>query len=180
MLDFEETSEKGNSDALKLLKMQEPVLPAVVFKFLENAPPIKNLELVNEAADILLIRKILSMDHFSQSMANYFAHDDALEPALAVVCENVRNNEDAGAVMRKRVTTFLGMVQSFQKLRSPEDDDVAKTHRPEPKIVKVPVFLKSFHPIFQWAFFRYQKTNACGLRDCMFTSAPSVSPLVMG
>ena len=38
MLDFEEILKNGNSDALKLLQMQEPVLPAVILKFLENAP----------------------------------------------------------------------------------------------------------------------------------------------
>ena len=84
---------------------------------MENAPPIKILELVNErkAVDIrTLIRRISSMAHFSQSMADYYAHDDALGPAIAVVSEILQNNEDARAVMQKRATTFLGMAQSFK------------------------------------------------------------------
>ena len=97
--------------------------------------PIKILKLVNERkADIrTLIRRISSLAHFSQSMAEYFAHDDALEPALVVVFDILQNNEDAGAVMQKRATTFLGMAQSFKKLRSPKAHDVIQTHRPTPK-----------------------------------------------
>ena len=72
ILDFEDNLENGNSDALKLLKMEEPVLPFVVLNFLENSPLIKILELVNvrKATDIrTLISKISSMAHFSQFMA---------------------------------------------------------------------------------------------------------------
>ena len=90
IMDLEDMVQNGDSGGLSLLKMQEPVLPAVMFKFLENTPPIKILELVNKrkAADInSLIQKISSLAHFCQSMADYFAHDEALEPALAVVCE---------------------------------------------------------------------------------------------
>ena len=172
ILDFEEMLKNGNSDALKLLKMQEPVLPAVVFKFLENAPPIKILELVNarKAADILtLVRKISSMAHFCQSMADYFAHDDALEPALAVVCEILRNNEDAGAVMEKRATTFLGMAQSFQKLRSPEDHDVTQTHRSKPKNHQGSRGSDAVTSLSPRGFcFRFQRSDACRHQNCRF------------
>ena len=51
-------------------------------------PPIKISEFFNrdKAAEILKkLEKISSLAHFSQSMADYFARDDALEPALSVL-----------------------------------------------------------------------------------------------
>ena len=178
MLDFDEMLKNGNSDALKLLKMQEPVLPAVVFKYLKDVPPIKILELVNarKAADILtLVRKISSMAHFCQSMADYFAHDDALEPALAVVCEILRNKEDAGAVMEKRATTFLGMAQSFQKLRSPQDHDVTQTRRSNPKNHQGSYGSDTDASLDALGFcFKFQRTDVCRHKKCPFTHKCSV------
>ena len=147
--------ENVTSDALNLLKMQEPVLPGVVFKFLGNAPPIRIMELVNErkAADrCTLICKKSSMAYLSQSMTEYLAHDDALEPALPVICENLRNNEDVSAVMRKQATTFLGKVQSFQQLRSPKPRMSPRSIAQNQKVFKVLVFPSPFHPIFLGAF----------------------------
>ena len=57
-------------------------------------------------------------------MANYFAHDDALEPALAVLCEVLRNAPNIGAVLNNKCQTFLGLAACFQKLRSSEDHDI--------------------------------------------------------
>ena len=90
---------------------------------------MKLIEFVNsqKAAKIRkLLSKISSLAHFSQSMADYFAHDDALEPALAAVCEVLRNNEDVGAVLKKRAATFLSLAQPYDKLRSEVDRDAIK------------------------------------------------------
>ena len=171
IMDFEDIWEKGTSDGIKLLKMQEPVLPAVLFKFLEKAPPIKIMELINKniATDIRTsIRKISSMAHFCQSMADYFAHDDALEPALAVVCEILRNDDDASAVMQKRATTFLGMAQAFQKLRSPEDHEVIQ-RRSFSKANKGSRFPALSPPVPRGFCFRFQNTSDCKIKSCPFT-----------
>lgn len=53
------------------------------------------------------------MAPFGQSMADYFAHDDAIQTALAVGWEILRNSDDAGVMMQKWANTFLGMAQSF-------------------------------------------------------------------
>ena len=90
---------------------------------------MKLIEFVNveNAADIRkLISKISLLAHFSQPMADYFAHDDALEPALAAVCEALRNHKDVGAVLDKRAATFLSLAQPYDKLRSEADHDVRK------------------------------------------------------
>ena len=73
---------------MNLLKLGEPVLPSDLFTSLKKVPPIKMLRRINEttATKILgILRKISELAHFSQSMADYFAHDDALEPALGEV-----------------------------------------------------------------------------------------------
>ena len=156
--------ENVNADTLKLLKQQEPVISTVVFKFLNNATPLKILLLVNEckAADVrTLVRKMSSIAHFCQFMADYFAHDDALEPALADVCKILRDNDDAGAMMQKRATMFLGMAQSFQKLRSPKTTMIYKCTFQNKKIVKAPDFQTTFTPSFPRRFsFKFQKTSS--------------------
>ena len=107
--------------------MPTPVPPATFCKYLEKVPPLKLIEFVNreKAAEIRkIISKISSLAHFSQSMADYFARDDALEPALAVVCEVLRNTEDVGGVLKQRAATFLSLAQPYEKDRSSVDHDV--------------------------------------------------------
>ena len=63
------------------------------------------------------------MAYFGESLTDYFALDDVLEPALAVICEVLRGSEDFGAVLEKRSSSFIGLAQAFQKFRSPNDHD---------------------------------------------------------
>ena len=72
----------------------------------------------------MILQKITSLAHFSQSMADYFARDDALEPALSVVCDVLRNDKDVGAVLKKRSATFMSLALPYDKHRSLEDRDV--------------------------------------------------------
>ena len=102
------------------------------------------------------IKKISSVAHFSQSMADYFARDYALEPALAVVCEALRNTEDIGGLMERKAVSFLGWVQPYEKERSGEDHDVTSlkktsktTYRKKP-------------------CFTFQKKGRCGFKNCIF------------
>ena len=71
------------------------------------------------------MKKISTLCHFSQSMTDYFAHDDAVEPALAVLCEVLRTGPEVGAVLKDNYTIFLGLAQKYQKLRSSDDRDFA-------------------------------------------------------
>ena len=48
-------------------------------------------------------------------MADCYAHDNPLEPALAVVCEFLKSYVEIGSVW-KWAATFMGMTQSYQKL----------------------------------------------------------------
>ena len=57
-------------------------------------------------------------------MTDYFAHEEALEPALAVICEVLRNNEDIGAVLEKRAATFFSWAQPYEKRRSKADPEI--------------------------------------------------------
>ena len=85
--------------------MPTPISPETLTKYLEHVPPLKLIEFVNKkkAEDIQkALAKISSLAHFSQSMADYYARDHALEPALAVVCEVLRNKEDIGGLLKKR------------------------------------------------------------------------------
>ena len=65
-------------------------------------------------------------------MTDYFAHDDALEPALAVVCGVLRINPNIGSQLRQSKTSFLSLAQCYQKQRSPEDEylELAKKQSP--------------------------------------------------
>ena len=128
--DLEKLLHDGDSAGFNLLKMPMPMSPEAMCSYLKAAPPIKIIECMNKkkAADILeLVGKISSLAHFSQSMAEYFARDDALEPALAVVCEVLRTSQDVGAVLQKNSTSFLSLAQPFDKHRSGEDRDAVKT-----------------------------------------------------
>ena len=100
------------------------------------------------------------MAHFSQSMADFYGHDDALEPALAAVCEALRNYNDVGVTLGKR-GTFLGLVQSFEKYRSIEDNDVElrrkyrKNEPYNPEMKPRRIFCKNF-----------QKFGSCRSKRC--------------
>ena len=126
MMDLEKFLNEGEMGAFKLLKMPGPMSLEKAKDVLGAAPPIKIIEFMNEekAADILkLVKKISSLAHFSQSMAEFFARDDALEPALAVVCEVLRTCPDVGGILEKRATSFMSLAQPFDKHRSAADRD---------------------------------------------------------
>ena len=87
-MDLEKSSADGNAEGFKLLKMPVPVLPETFCQYLKNVPPMSILEFINPqkvAVIRKLIDKISSLAHFSRSMADFLAHDDALEPALVVI-----------------------------------------------------------------------------------------------
>ena len=165
IMDFERILQQGEDDGLNQLDMTKPVKPELLFKSLKNVPPIKILQLFNKqtATDILsLLSKISSMAHFSQSMADFYALDDALEPALAVVCEALRNNDDVSAILGKR-GTFLGLAHSFQKYRSPQDHDAVV----EQKRSKISSVLPKIKPSTIFCY-HFQKNDSCYRKRCSY------------
>ena len=158
ILDLEKLLDKGDTEGFKLLKMPTAVAPETFCRYLEHVPPLKLVEFVDrqKAENIRkALAKISSLAHFSQSMADYFARDDALEPALAVVCEVLRNSEDIGGMMKKRGGTFLSLAQPYEKERSSEDHVMSSSRKvPKSGSQKLPCF-------------RFQKGN-CKFGNCFF------------
>ena len=125
IFDFEDCLKIGSVE-YKNLQPEEPLFTSEQKAKLKEMSPIELIKLVNEekANKMLeIFHRIKAFAHFSQSLTDYFANDDALEPALAVVCQLLRQNENIGTVLKDRHTTFLGLAQPFQKLRSPRDRD---------------------------------------------------------
>ena len=124
--DVEELLESGDSGALKLLNLDESMKPSELFAILHKVPMMALLKLWNtEKAGKLknIIQKISDALHFSFSMTDYFAQDDALEPALAVVCQMLRTDHNLGSHLRLTKSSFLSLAQCFQKHRSSADKD---------------------------------------------------------
>ena len=93
MLDFEECLKAGSSEGLQVLKLQDHLLMSQLKEKLKDVSPIELLKFFNpEKADkiVKIFDNIVSVAHFGQSMLDYFALNDALEPALAVVCQQLR------------------------------------------------------------------------------------------
>ena len=95
-------------------------------------------------------------------MADYFARDDALEPALSVVCEVLRNDQNVGAVLKKRSATFMSLALPYDKHRSVEDRDVGqKSSHLKSSKVGVPKNRRGY-------CFDFQKERGCVARGCNF------------
>ena len=158
IMDLEKLFEKGEPEGFKLLKIPTPVSPETFCKYLEHVPPLKLIEFVNQekAKNIRkAIKKIKSLAHFSQSMTDYLARDDALEPALAVICEVLRDTDDIGGLMDRKAASFLSLAQPYEKERSAEDHDVT-SHK---KVLKT----ANQKP----ACFNFQK-GACYFKGCNY------------
>ena len=180
MLDLEEFFKAGSSDGLEALKLQDPVLTSELKNKLKEVPPLELIKFMNEekAGKILKIfDKIKSFAHFSQSMSDYFAHHDALEPALAVVCQMLRQNQNIGAILKDRHTTFLGLAQSFQMLKSNMDRDCVgdqrqkatrSTYRRQSSDRETPRTRKRSNPYDQGFCYHFQKYSSCSKRYCVF------------
>lgn len=181
MLDFEECLKAGSSDGLNTLKLQNPGLMSELKNKLNDVPPIEVIKLVNEekASKILQIfEKISSLAHFSQTMSDYFAQVDSLEPALAVVCQVLRQNENIGALLKDKHTTFLALAQSFQALKSHMDRDFMgnhgrktcrSTYRRQSSDLEALRRREPSKPYKQRFCHYFQKNSTCRKRNCAFS-----------
>ena len=143
-----------------------------IFECLKDIPIIDILRLVDaqKAEKICTtIDKIAALAHLSQSMGNYFARDDSLDPALSTVCQALRGNIDIEYTLRKRGGgTFQSLASTFHHLKSPVDRDLSgDTHRPRSQ-GSGGGFSKAYGrktPAFCWFF---QKHGRCSKTGCKF------------
>ena len=97
------------------------------FECLNNVPILDILKLIDSAkAEKIFstLEKIIALAHVSQSMGNYFARDDALDPALSTVCQGLRGNLGIVDMLKKSGGTFQSCAAAFQHLKSPNDRDL--------------------------------------------------------
>ena len=74
-----------------------------IFDCLKDIPIIELINTINkEKAQKIFssIDKIVALAHVSQSIGNYFARDDSLDPALSIVCQGLRGNIDFEHILR--------------------------------------------------------------------------------
>ena len=103
-----------------------------IFECLTEIPLLDILKLIDtEKAQKIFntIDKIVALAHVSQSMGNYFARDDSLEPALSTVCQGLRGDSDFGQILRVRGGTFQSLASGFNHLKSPGDRDLSGSTR---------------------------------------------------
>ena len=148
--------------------------PSELFLVLRKVPLIKILKLWNaEKTDELLaaIQEIADALHFSLSMTDFFAHDDALEPALAVVCEVLRTDPDIGSQLRLSKASFLSLAQCYQKQRSPKDKDFEITQKQAPRPRRPTKRQRTNqNPPYKFGLcFDFQGENSCDRQPCRYT-----------
>lgn len=118
----------------KVSSFPKPVQTKVanILECLKDLPLIDILKIIDhEKADkvLSLIDKITALAHLSQSMGNYFARDDSLDPALSIVCEALRGSIDFECLLRSRGGTFQTLASTYYHLKSPVDHDLSgNTH----------------------------------------------------
>ena len=102
------------------------------FECLKDIPLIHVLKLIDNVKAHKIcstLDKIVSLAHVSQSMGNYFARDDSLDPALSTVCEGLRGSTDFEYILKSRGGTFQSLASVYYHLKSTGDQDVTgKTH----------------------------------------------------
>ena len=165
IMDLEKSLHSGESEGFNFLKMPGQIHPEAFCKYLKNVPPIKLIEFINKqkATEIqTLLSKVSELAHFSQSMADFYAFDDALEPALAVICEVLRGNEDVGAILKKRATTFLNLAEPYHKHRSETDHDVVGNIRSKKSVGLQPTKKRPRNHCFKF------QEGVCRYKKCFF------------
>ena len=71
-----------------------------------------------------ILERVISNIHFGQTMNEYFALDDKIEPAKHVLTEAIKQGPDLGHILRGG--SFASCAQVFRHLSSPYDSDNAQ------------------------------------------------------
>ena len=123
----------GNQEISSLSKSVTCKLKKI-FSCLQDIPIIELVNMFNkEKAQKIIssIDKIVALAHVSQSMGNYFARDDSLDPALNVVCQGLRGSINFEHVLRSGGGTFQSLASAYWHLKSEFDHDfVGSTQMP--------------------------------------------------
>ena len=114
---------------------------------------------------------------FSLSLTDYFAHDDALEPVPAVVCEVLRSDLDMGSQLRLSKASFFSPAQCYQKQRPAKEKDFefSKKHIPRPRRaatshVQIRRTRAKRFPLYKFGLcFDFQSKNSCDRQSCRCT-----------
>ena len=72
-----------------------------------------------------ILRRLRSNSYFTQSLSQYFAMDDMIEPVTCVINEALRNGPDFGASLRGG--TVASCAQVYRHMASTYDHDKSET-----------------------------------------------------
>ena len=160
----------GTQDITSIPETTISKLGEIIFECLKNVPMIDILKLIdNEKAKKIFtsIDKIVALAHVSQSMGNYFARDDSLDPALSTVCQALRGSNDFEFILRTSGGTFQSLASAYYHLKSATDCDLSgstQTSMAKGNIRNIPIrnTSKKRHC---WVF---QRNGRCSRRGCSF------------
>ena len=142
-----------------------------IFECLSEVPIIDILKLINDVKATKIftsIEKIVNLAHVTQSIGNYFARDDALDPALSTICQALRDKAGIESILEKRGGTFQSLTSAFYRLKSPDDRDLTgSTHTPWGRRERTSNFYRKRRPLNGSCWF-FQKHGRCSKRDCGF------------
>ena len=131
-----------------------------------------------------VLKKIQANLEFTQSLSEYFATDDMLEPALLVVSETIRRNLNLEQSLRGGSVSAHALL--YRHRASPRDHDFARRHSfaapRTQKFVRVrnevpssyanfppPGLRKTPTPVFPiGTCWRFQTTSMCPMENCRY------------
>ena len=113
--------------------------------------------------------------HFSQSLNEYFATDDMLEPPLLLVAEAIRNGPNLGTFLRGGSVAAASMM--YRHRASPSDHDWGSS--PKTSVKKEtfsprnssPSSFRKQHQIYKYKVgycFQFQNTGSCETTECQY------------
>ena len=117
----------------------------------------------------MILERIISNMHFTQSMSGFLASEDAIEAAKTVVSEAVRRGPNLGNFLRGG--SFASCVQVYRSLSSRFDADRYFFLNKKWSVQKKNPLYKTTDSRFPYPTgycYKFQKTNSCALTDCQF------------
>ena len=143
-----------------------------IFECLKKIPMLDILKLIDKTkAEKIFsaLDKIVALAHVSQSMGNYFARDDALDPALSTVCQALRGDVDIEFILQKSGGTFQSLAAAFQHLKAPNDKDLeGSTNAPWANRFPSSNFTLRHRPLRGCCWF-FQSNGRCSRQGCRFS-----------
>ena len=134
---------------------------------------------------LVILDRVISNLHFSQSMNEFFASDNSIEVAKLVMAEAVKKGPDLGSFLRGG--SFASCVQVYRNLSSKFDYDAAyfinlreTCNTSGPQQARQNFFRgtrqqqeRRFFPYPTGFCYRFQRVGSCAVHNCKFTHACS-------